>query len=199
MDRPAPASSTPAPRSARGPRGREGGTGGGLLERDPAGRVSPTSSREEHRTSSASQGWLPRDRLGRRAAGPETLRCWPNWVSSIVPSSTGPTPPTAGRSQAAGTRPRHVGALSLRRCRSSLTLQDIGAILDTSFDIAVRPGLHCALHIHRALGTFLDGNAPPQPRSVHHGCRYREFPPRAERKPPRGCCECRAMGERRIR
>ena len=50
----------------------------------------------------------------------------------------------------------HVGALSLIT-PESLAPQDLGAILDTSFDIAVRPGLHCAPYIHRALGTFPDG------------------------------------------
>lgn len=34
---------------------------------------------------------------------------------------------------------------------------DLGAILDQSFDIAVRPGLHCAPYIHRAQGTFPEG------------------------------------------
>ncbi len=50
----------------------------------------------------------------------------------------------------------HVGALSLI-VPESLAPQDIAAILDTSFDIAVRPGLHCAPYIHRNLGTFPDG------------------------------------------
>jgi cysteine desulfurase family protein len=50
----------------------------------------------------------------------------------------------------------HVGALSLI-VPDSLPPQDIAAILDTSFDIAVRPGLHCAPYIHRRLGTFPDG------------------------------------------
>jgi cysteine desulfurase/selenocysteine lyase len=50
----------------------------------------------------------------------------------------------------------HVGALSLVP-PPGLAPQDLGAILDTSFDIAVRPGLHCAPYIHRALGTFPDG------------------------------------------
>jgi cysteine desulfurase family protein len=58
----------------------------------------------------------------------------------------------AGRWDAA----RHVGALSLV-VPQPLAPQDLGAILDTSFDIAVRPGLHCAPYIHRALGTFPDG------------------------------------------
>jgi cysteine desulfurase / selenocysteine lyase len=33
----------------------------------------------------------------------------------------------------------------------------MGGILDQAFDIAIRPGLHCAPYIHRALGTFPDG------------------------------------------
>jgi cysteine desulfurase / selenocysteine lyase len=51
---------------------------------------------------------------------------------------------------------RHVGALSLI-VPDGLTPQDLGSILDTSFSIAVRPGLHCAPYIHRCLGTFPDG------------------------------------------
>ncbi len=50
----------------------------------------------------------------------------------------------------------HVGALSLI-VPESLAPQDIGAILDVSFDIAVRPGLHCAPYVHRAIGTFPHG------------------------------------------
>lgn len=50
----------------------------------------------------------------------------------------------------------HVGALSLI-VPEGLTPQDLGAILDGSFDIAVRPGLHCAPYIHKVLGTFPDG------------------------------------------
>jgi cysteine desulfurase family protein len=34
---------------------------------------------------------------------------------------------------------------------------DVAAILDSSFGIAVRAGLHCAPYAHRALGTFPDG------------------------------------------
>ena len=34
---------------------------------------------------------------------------------------------------------------------------DVGAILDASFDIAVRPGLHCAPLAHRTVGTFPTG------------------------------------------
>jgi cysteine desulfurase / selenocysteine lyase len=50
----------------------------------------------------------------------------------------------------------HVGALSLK-VPEPLSPQDLGSILDTSFEIAVRPGLHCSPYIHRALGTFPDG------------------------------------------
>ena len=41
--------------------------------------------------------------------------------------------------------------------------QDVGAILDESFGIAVRPGLHCAPYIHRTLGTFPDGTVRLSP------------------------------------
>lgn len=51
---------------------------------------------------------------------------------------------------------RHVGALSLI-VPEGLSPQDLGSILDTSFAIAVRPGLHCAPYLHRRLGTFPDG------------------------------------------
>jgi cysteine desulfurase family protein len=34
---------------------------------------------------------------------------------------------------------------------------DVAAVLDSSFDIAVRPGLHCAPLAHRTLGTFPHG------------------------------------------
>ena len=50
----------------------------------------------------------------------------------------------------------HVGALSLV-VPEGLTPQDLGSILDVSFEIAVRPGLHCAPYIHRALHSFPDG------------------------------------------
>ncbi|APW59933.1 aminotransferase class V-fold PLP-dependent enzyme [Paludisphaera borealis] len=50
----------------------------------------------------------------------------------------------------------HVGALSLF-VPESLTPQDLASILDVTFDIAVRPGLHCAPYIHRTIGSFPDG------------------------------------------
>ncbi|HHT9129925.1 MAG TPA: aminotransferase class V-fold PLP-dependent enzyme [Candidatus Brocadiaceae bacterium] len=34
---------------------------------------------------------------------------------------------------------------------------EVGAILDQTFDIAVRPGLHCAPFAHQMMGTFPDG------------------------------------------
>jgi cysteine desulfurase/selenocysteine lyase len=48
-----------------------------------------------------------------------------------------------------------VGTVSFR-CEA-MPAADLGAILDQSFDIAIRPGLHCAPYIHRALGSFPDG------------------------------------------
>jgi cysteine desulfurase family protein len=50
---------------------------------------------------------------------------------------------------------RRVSTLSF--CSASLAATELGGILDQAFDIAVRPGLHCAPYIHRALGTFPDG------------------------------------------
>jgi cysteine desulfurase family protein len=50
---------------------------------------------------------------------------------------------------------RRVGTLSFRS--ELLPAAEIGGILDQAFDIAIRPGLHCAPYIHRAIGTFPDG------------------------------------------
>jgi cysteine desulfurase / selenocysteine lyase len=50
---------------------------------------------------------------------------------------------------------RRVGTLSLRS--EALPAAEVGGILDQAFDIAIRPGLHCAPYIHRAMGTFPDG------------------------------------------
>ncbi len=50
---------------------------------------------------------------------------------------------------------RRVGTLSFRS--AALPAAELGGILDQAFDIAVRPGLHCAPYTHRALGTFPDG------------------------------------------
>ncbi|OJW26325.1 MAG: cysteine desulfurase [Planctomycetales bacterium 71-10] len=51
---------------------------------------------------------------------------------------------------------RHAGALSLFT-PEGISPQELAGILDVSFDIAVRPGLHCAPYIHRNLGSFPDG------------------------------------------
>lgn len=50
---------------------------------------------------------------------------------------------------------RRVGTLSFRA--DSLAAPELGGILDTAFDIAVRPGLHCAPYVHHSLGTMPDG------------------------------------------
>jgi cysteine desulfurase / selenocysteine lyase len=50
---------------------------------------------------------------------------------------------------------RRVGTLTFRS--EALPAAEVGGILDQAFDIAVRPGLHCAPYIHRAIGTFPDG------------------------------------------
>jgi cysteine desulfurase family protein len=56
---------------------------------------------------------------------------------------------------------RRVGTLSFRS--DGLPAAEIGGILDQAFDIAVRPGLHCAPYIHRSLGTFPDGTVRVSP------------------------------------
>ncbi|MHB1425638.1 MAG: aminotransferase class V-fold PLP-dependent enzyme [Gemmataceae bacterium] len=50
---------------------------------------------------------------------------------------------------------RRVGTLSFRS--AALAAAEIGGILDQAFDIAIRPGLHCAPYIHRALNTAPEG------------------------------------------
>ncbi len=50
---------------------------------------------------------------------------------------------------------RRVGTISFRS--EALAAAEIGGILDQAFEIAIRPGLHCAPYIHKAIGTFPDG------------------------------------------
>jgi cysteine desulfurase / selenocysteine lyase len=50
---------------------------------------------------------------------------------------------------------RRVGAISFRH--ADIPAPDLGGVLDASFGIAVRAGLHCSPYIHRALGTAPDG------------------------------------------
>ncbi len=56
---------------------------------------------------------------------------------------------------------RRVGTLSFRS--DALPAAEIGGILDQAFEIAIRPGLHCAPYVHRALGTFPDGTVRVSP------------------------------------
>jgi cysteine desulfurase/selenocysteine lyase len=56
---------------------------------------------------------------------------------------------------------RRVGTLSFRS--EALPAAELGGILDQAFDIAVRPGLHCAPYIHRSLGTFPEGTVRVSP------------------------------------
>jgi cysteine desulfurase/selenocysteine lyase len=50
---------------------------------------------------------------------------------------------------------RRVGTLAFRH--PALAASELGGILDQSFAVAVRPGLHCAPYLHRAYGSFPDG------------------------------------------
>ncbi len=56
---------------------------------------------------------------------------------------------------------RRVGTLSFRH--PLLAAPELGGLLDQAFDIAVRPGLHCAPAAHRASGTFPDGTVRVSP------------------------------------
>jgi cysteine desulfurase family protein len=56
---------------------------------------------------------------------------------------------------------RRVGTLSFRS--EVLPAAELGGILDQAFDIAIRPGLHCAPYIHRALGTHPEGTVRVSP------------------------------------
>lgn len=58
-------------------------------------------------------------------------------------------------------RNRRVGTLSFRA--EALPATELGGILDQAFDIAIRPGLHCAPYTHKALGTFPDGTVRVSP------------------------------------
>ncbi|MBY0458352.1 MAG: aminotransferase class V-fold PLP-dependent enzyme, partial [Gemmataceae bacterium] len=54
-----------------------------------------------------------------------------------------------------GASAERVGAVSFRT--DVLPAPELAGLLDQSFDIAVRPGLHCSPYIHKALGTAPDG------------------------------------------
>jgi cysteine desulfurase family protein len=50
---------------------------------------------------------------------------------------------------------KRVGTLSFRT--EAVSAPELAGILDQAFDVAVRPGLHCAPYIHRSMGTFPEG------------------------------------------
>jgi selenocysteine lyase/cysteine desulfurase len=56
---------------------------------------------------------------------------------------------------------RRVATLSFRN--EALPATELGGILDQAFDIAIRPGLHCAPYIHRSLDTFPEGTVRVSP------------------------------------
>jgi selenocysteine lyase/cysteine desulfurase len=56
---------------------------------------------------------------------------------------------------------RRVGTISFR-CEA-LPAAELGGILDQAFEIAIRPGLHCAPYVHRAIGTFPEGTVRVSP------------------------------------
>jgi cysteine desulfurase family protein len=55
----------------------------------------------------------------------------------------------------------HVAALSFAVGR--LPAVELAGALDQAFEIAVRPGLHCAPYVHRSLGTFPEGTVRVSP------------------------------------
>lgn len=50
---------------------------------------------------------------------------------------------------------RRAGAVTITV--QDMAPSDVGAVLDESFGVAIRPGLHCAPYIHKELGTLPDG------------------------------------------
>ena len=126
---------------------REGGTGGDSRVQ-PSRFNFPTGWRVGRQTSWASQGW-PRASPGWPIAVPKAFAARGRLLQQVVD--------WAGESDdwhiAGRWDPEtHVGALSLIVPNRS-TPQDLGGILDASFEIAVRPGFIAHLH-SSALGTF---------------------------------------------
>jgi cysteine desulfurase/selenocysteine lyase len=56
---------------------------------------------------------------------------------------------------------RRVGTISFRT--AAIPAPELGGILDQAFDIAIRPGLHCAPYVHRSFGTFPEGTVRVSP------------------------------------
>jgi cysteine desulfurase / selenocysteine lyase len=55
----------------------------------------------------------------------------------------------------------HVAAISF--ALDCLPAMELAGALDQAFEIAVRPGLHCAPYVHRSLGTFPEGTVRVSP------------------------------------
>jgi selenocysteine lyase/cysteine desulfurase len=88
-----------------------------------------------------------------REAGTEAIRAHEERLGELLWS---------GLSDIPGLRLYGPTATTARTSVVSFTLEaweptEIGAILDSSFGIAVRPGLHCAPLAHRTLGTMPQG------------------------------------------
>jgi cysteine desulfurase/selenocysteine lyase len=65
----------------------------------------------------------------------------------------GPTGPNSAKTR--------VGALSFNV--EGYSPQEVGGILDESFSIAIRPGLHCSPYAHKQIGSFPDGTVRVSP------------------------------------
>ena len=148
-----------APRLARGGDRRR------LEDRDPARRL-PYFLEGGHAQRPGRRRPGRRDRLGRRA-GPGDApapRGRPAPAGRRLGRGTAEGWQVAGRWDPATARRRPLADRPRRRS----TPQDLGSILDTSFEIAVRPGLHCAPYIHRAPRHLPRRHPPAQPRAVQH-------------------------------
>jgi len=97
-------------------------------------------------STSSSRVWTASANTRRRCAN-ACGAAWRNWAASRVFGHRDPA--------------RRVGTLSFRS--EALPAAELGGILDQAFDIAIRPGLHCAPYIHRALGTFPEGTVRVSP------------------------------------
>ncbi|GMV97839.1 MAG: cysteine desulfurase [Phycisphaerae bacterium] len=66
---------------------------------------------------------------------------------------------------------RRAGVVALTA--GGMPTQELASVLDVNFNIAVRPGLHCAPYIHKELGTFPDGalRVTPGPFSTEEDVR----------------------------
>jgi cysteine desulfurase / selenocysteine lyase len=56
---------------------------------------------------------------------------------------------------------KRVGAISFRH--ADMPAPELGAVLDQAFAIAIRPGLHCAPYVHRAMKTMPEGTIRVSP------------------------------------